>query len=184
MTPLESENCNSTSLSDSGHFDDAFSLTPAQSAHSPGRRHVTSTPESERMAEMYQRKIEEVTKKQGEKSMEDRKCLVDMYEKKMEDMSRKSIEKFHQEKNDLIQMYEKKIEDIVKRQQEKIQEEKKLVQEFYEKKIESLSERREHVSEAQVAEHNSSLQALNAKLQDAENHIASLTQQLDEASLR
>lgn len=140
-THLENECGNSTSLSDSGHFDDVLSVTSPQSNHSPGPRQLALTPESERQAEIYQRKIDDVNRKHGEKSVEDRKSLVDMYEKKMEEMSRKASENLKLEKNELIEMYEKRIEDIVRRHQDKLKEERTLAQDSFNKKMEDANTR-------------------------------------------
>lgn len=177
MTQLENECGNSTSLSDSGHFDDVLSLNSAQSAHSPGPRQVVSSPETERLAEVYQHKIDDVTRKHGEKSLEDRKSLVKMYEKKMEDMSRKYSEKFQQEKNDLIEMYEKKIGDIVRRHQEKSHEDKV----YNEKKIEEL----ENQNQSKVVQNlTQKLEETQQILELTQKNAASLSQQLEDVNLR
>ncbi|XP_034241458.1 calponin homology domain-containing protein DDB_G0272472 isoform X2 [Thrips palmi] len=185
-TQLENECGNSTSLSDSGHFDDVLSLISAQSAHSPGPRQVLSSPEAERLAEVYQHKIDDVTRKQGEKSLEDRKSLVKMYEKKMEDMSRKYSEKFQQEKNDLIEMYENKIGDIVRRHQEKSQEDKVT----NEKRIDELSQL-ENQNSLQATHQSKVVQSLTEKLEEtqqlletAQKNATSLSQQLEDVNLR
>lgn len=183
---LENEYGNSTSLSDSGHFDDVLSLTSAQSTHSPGPRQHIPSPESDRLAEMYQRKIDDVTRKQGEKSVEDRKSLVDTYEKKMEDMSRKSSEKFQQEKNDLIEMYEKKIGDIVRRHQERLAEERTMIQESCERKLEALSQKigNQNSQDESVQVLTKSLEEAQQVLEITEEKSASLIQQLDDLNLR
>ncbi|KAJ1522329.1 hypothetical protein ONE63_002624 [Megalurothrips usitatus] len=178
---LENEYGNSTSLSDSGHFDDVLSLTSAQSTHSPGPRQHIPSPESDRLAEMYQRKIDDVTRKQGEKSVEDRKSLVDTYEKKMEDMSRKSSEKFQQEKNDLIEMYEKKIGDIVRRHQERLAEERTMIQESCERKLEALSQKigNQNSQDESVQVLTKSLEEAQQMLEITEEKSASLIQQVE-----
>lgn len=181
-TQLEIECGNSTSLSDSGHFDDVLSLNSAQSAHSPGPRQVLSSPETERLAEIYQHKIDDVTKKQGEKSLEDRKSLVKMYEKKMEDMSRKYSDRFQQEKNDLIEMYEKKIRDIVRKHQEKMQEDCAVE----EKSIVELSQlENENSHESKIVQNLSQkLEETRQMLEVAQETSNSLSQQLEDVNLR
>ncbi|KAK3927975.1 Laminin subunit alpha-2 [Frankliniella fusca] len=185
-THLENE-C-SNSLSDSGHFDDVLSVTSPQPTHSPGPRQLGLTPESERQAEIYQRKIDDVNRKHGEKSIEDRKSLVDMYEKKMEEMSKRASESLKKEKNDLIEMYEKRIEDIVRRHQDKIKEEKAILQESYQKQIEVLSQKNEGlhspVHEKRNQLEGKKLEEVQKLLEISENKVTLLQNQLDEANAR
>lgn len=165
-------------MSDSGHFDDVLSLNSAQSAYSPGPRHVLSSPETERLAEVYQHKIDDVTRKQGEKSLEDRKSLVKMYEKKMEDMSRKYSEKFQQEKNDIIEMYEKKIGDIVRRHKEKGHEDKITNEEREEDSL--LTSQQSTI----VQNLTEKLEETQQMLETTQKNATSLSQQLEDVNLR